>query len=46
MHYTTRELGRMSLVALDALTEVVSARLEAIEEANRRAEAEARKRRT
>lgn len=45
LHYTTHDLARMSLVALDALAEVVSDRQEDVAEAGRRAQAEARKQR-
>lgn len=44
--YTMPVLARMSLIALDALGEVVHERLKAIDDANRKAEAAARRRRT
>lgn len=43
--YTMPVLARMSLVALEALWEVVGERLKAIDDANRKAAAEARRRR-
>lgn len=43
LHYTTHDLARMSLVALDALAEVVRDRQEDMAEDARKAQAEARK---
>lgn len=44
--YTMPVLARMSLVALDALWEVIEPRLKDIEAANRKTEAATRRRRT
>lgn len=45
LHYTTHDLARMPMVALDALAEVVRERLEELAEDARKAQAEARKQR-